>query len=330
MPVIGITHDEAGAAGFFSPADLDRLRAVAEVRLLGPARAPGFADCLAEVDLLLGSWGMPKLDAALLAAAPRLRAVCYAAGTVKGFATPEAYARGVVITTAMHANALPVVEWTIAVMTLASKNAFAAMQRIRAGGRDAFWAKEPPAPGMLGIAIGVIGFGAIGRGVVERLRAFEVDCLVYDPYAAPEAIAAAGGRAAGLIELARACHIVSLHAPDIPATAGMMSAEVFAAMRDGAVFINTARGRLVDEAALIDHLQRGRISAYLDVTFPEPPVAGSPLYTLPNCWLTPHRAGSHGHELRRMGRCAVEESLAILAGRRPRYAVTEAMLATMA
>ena len=330
MPVVGITHDQAGADRHFSPGDLARLRTAAEVRVLGPCRDPGFADRLADVEVLLGSWGMARLDAALLAKAPRLRAICYAAGSVKGFVTDESYARGVVVTTAMHANALPVVEWTLAIMTLASKNGLLAMERIRAGKREAFHVHEPACTGMYDITVGIIGFGAVGRLMVERLRDFAVRIAVHDPYADPVAIAAAGGEAMSLLELAAASHIVSLHAPDLPQTRGMISRQVFAAMRTGSIFINTARGRLVDEAALIDELRAGRISAYLDVTHPEPPAAGSPLYDLPNCWLSPHRAGSYAQEVRRMGRFAIDECLAILAGRAPRAAVTQAMLATMA
>ena len=328
--IVGITHDAVGVDRHFSACDLERLRNVAEIRVLGSSRDPGFTRQLSDLDLLIGSWGMAKLDAALLAAAPRLRAVCYAAGSVKGFVTDESYARGVVVTTAMHANALPVVEWTLAVMTLASKNAFTAMTRIRAGRREAFHGHEPACTGMYDITVGIIGFGAIGRMLVERLRDFAVRVAVFDPYADPARIAAAGGVAMSLVELVKTSHIVSLHAPDIPATQRMMSREVFAAMRSGAIFINTARGRLVDESALIDELRTGRISAYLDVTHPEPPDAGSPLYDLPNCWLSPHRAGSYAQEVRRMGRFAIDECLAIIAGRAPRAAVSRDMLETMA
>lgn len=156
---------------------------------MGNGKDPEFLARLASVDVLLGSWGVPKLFPALLAAAPPLKAVCYEASTVKGFVTPESYR---------------------------------------------------------------------------------------------------------------------------------------------AVFINTARGRLVNEAALIAELEKGRIDAYLDVTHPEPPVADSPLYRLPTCWLTQHRAGSHGDEVRRMGRLAIDEAVRFAANRPFRFPVSEAMLATMA
>jgi len=330
-PIVAITHSAEQVAAHYRGDDLTRLRAVAEVRILGSNDPARVIPQLAEVDIICGSWGMPTLSDELLAAAPRLRAVCYAAGTVKGFATPAAFARGVIITTAMHANAIPVAEVSVALVTLATKNWFLCQDRIRARGRAGFYDKAEPAhPGNFGTTVGVVGFGAIGQLVVESLRRLDLDIVVADPYAKPEAVAAAGATLLPLLDVARRSRVLTLHAPDIPACEKMISAEVLAALPDGATFINTARGRLVDEAALLAELKAGRISAHLDVTWPEPPAENSELYRLPNCWLTPHRAGSSSHEIQRMGRYAIDECLAILGGREPRYRVLESMLATMA
>jgi phosphoglycerate dehydrogenase-like enzyme len=317
---------------FFHPKDLERLRAVAEVRVVGNAKETGFATRLADADILLGSWGMPKLDADVLSAAPRLRAVCYAAGSVKGFVTDASYARGITVTTAMHANAIPVAQWTVALITLINKGYFACRNLVTAKHAEGWrHADQDPYPGNYRAAVvGIVGFGAIGRLVVDGCRALGVTVLVADPIAKPAQIAALGAEHVSLLECARRSHVLSLHAPNIDACAGMMNAEVFAAMPDGAAFINTARGRIVDEAALIAELQRGRITAHLDVTHPEPAAADSPLWTLPNCHLTPHRAGSKASEIQRMGEYAIDDCLAIIAGRAPRYPVTQDMLATMA
>lgn len=329
QPVVAITHKTGELARFFAEEDLARLSHAAELRVLESNSFADIAGRLADVEVLLGSWGMPKLDAELLAAAPRLRAVCYAAGSVKRFVTPESYARGVVVTTAMHANAVPVAEVAVALITLANKSWFQAIDRSRAHGRARFYDPDGH-PGNFGVSVGLVGFGAIGRLVAGKLRGMDLRVLVHDPHASAEDVRAHGAEPAGLLDIAGRSDVVSLHAPDIPATAGMIGADFLARMRDGATLINTARGRLVDETALIAELRRGRISAHLDVTFPEPPAADSPLWTLPNCWLTPHRAGSTGNEVRRMGRLAIDECLHVLAGRPVRYAVSEAMLATMA
>ena len=327
MPIIAITHAESELDRFFEPDDLARLRAQAEIRIVGDrTQRERVLPQLAEVDMLLGSWGMHTLDAELLAAAPRLRAVCYAAGSVKSFVTPESYARNVLITTAMHANAVPVAEVTMALITLANKGWFRAQTETRA-------ARGRPKNGITHVGnfrttVGLIGFGAICRLVVDKLRHTDLRVLVYDPYA--KDLPAHVERVDDLLELARRSEVVSLHAPDIPATHGMCGSAFFQAMRDGATFINTARGRLVDEAALLAELQTGRIEAHLDVTHPEPPVPDSPFWTLPNVYLTPHLAGSSSNEIRRMGRLAIDECLALLAGQPVRYPVTQAMLATMA
>ncbi len=322
MTVIAITHSAADLVKFFTDNDVQRLRAVADVRVLGGERAAVLPQ-LGDVDILLGSWGMLRLDVELLTAAPRLRAVCYAAGTVKGFVTPESYARDVLITTAMHANAVPVAEVTLALIILANKNWFTAQAAMRQPGHH-----EIAHVGNFGTTVGIIGCGAIARLVLAKLSSMELNVLVYDPYARD--VPAGVEHVADLLELARRSDVVSLHAPDIAATHGMCNADFFTAMRDGATLINTARGKLVDEAALLTELQRGRIYAHLDVTHPEPPVADSPLYRLPNVWLTPHLAGSSSGEIRRMGRLAVDECLSVIAGEAPRFPVTQAMLATMA
>jgi phosphoglycerate dehydrogenase-like enzyme len=332
MTVVAISHAENDLPRFFHPDDLARLRAATTVRVLGSNHAGVIAPQLGDVDILLSSWGMPKLDSDLLKAAPRLRAACYAAGSVKGFVTPESYARKVLITTAMHANAVPVAQVTLALITLANKAWFHCLDTIRGGGKDAFkTARESAHPGNYrATTVGIIGFGAIGRMVVEGCRALELRVLVYDPYADPAVVRAAGAEPVSLLACAKQGHVLSLHAPNIPACEGMINAEIFRAMPDGATFINTARGKLVDESALIAELQTGRISAHLDVTYPEPPVADSPLWALPNCYLTPHRAGSSSGEIQRMGSLAIDECLAVHEGRPAKYPVTEAMLATMA
>lgn len=331
-PVIAITHAADAVGRHYTPADLARLEAVAEVRVLGSNKPQDILGKLGDVRILTGSWGMPKLTPELLAAAPQLTAVCYAAGTVKGFVTDASYARGVTITTAMHANAIPVAEVTFALITLANKDWFTCqdtMRRDGEAGRQRLY--QDRHRGNYGATVAIIGLGAIGRLVCERLKSLVLDVVAYDPYA-PDALFAELGarRAATPVEAVRGAQVVSLHAPDIPATNGMCDAAFFAAMADGATFINTARGRLVVEDALIAELRTGRIKALLDVTHPEPPAPDSPLWTLPNCWLTPHRAGSSADEIRRMGTYAVDECLRHLRGEAPKYGVTQAMLATMA
>jgi phosphoglycerate dehydrogenase-like enzyme len=124
--------------------------------------------------------------------------------------------------------------------------------------------------------------------------------------------------------------IVSLHAPDIPETHHMLDRARLALIRDGGVLINTARGALVDHEALTEELVSGRLRAVLDVTEPEPLPADSPLYRLPNVFLTPHIAGSLGNELQRLGTIVVEEVERLAAGLPPLHEVRHADLARVA
>jgi phosphoglycerate dehydrogenase-like enzyme len=131
-------------------------------------------------------------------------------------------------------------------------------------------------------------------------------------------------------DMFRTCDAVSLHAPDIESTRGMIAGEHFRRMKDGAVFINTARGRIVRESEMIEVLREGTITAFIDVTHPEPPEPDSPLYALPNVVLTPHHAGSGGDEVHRQGDYVLEELRRFLDGKPPRYPVTEDMMEWMA
>jgi phosphoglycerate dehydrogenase-like enzyme len=162
--------------------------------------------------------------------------------------------------------------------------------------------------GGYGSTVGLISLGMIGRLVRERLRPFDLRVIAYDPFLSAAEAQSLGVEKVALDELFQGSDVVSLHTPWLKETEGMIRGEHFRAMRPGTTFINTARGAIVDEPGLIAALgERPDLTAVLDVTWPEPPVAGSPLYSLPNVILTPHIAGSQGNECRRMGRCMLEE-----------------------
>ncbi len=182
-----------------------------------------------------------------------------------------------------------------------------------------------------GSVVGVIGASAIGRRVMALLRPLNTPILLYDPYCPPETAAAHGATLVDLNALLQRSDIVTLHAPVTPETIGMLGAAEFAAMRDGALFINTARGRLIDHAALLNELQSGRIGAVLDVTDPtEPLPPDSPFFDLENCVVFPHIAGLTAETYARQGEWTVDEILRFLAGRPLRFAVTRERWNTMA
>ncbi|MFJ4840983.1 hydroxyacid dehydrogenase [Streptomyces sp. NPDC088746] len=261
---------------------------------------------LAEAEVLITGWGSPPVDAAVLAAAPRLRAVLHSAGSVKGLIGADCWERGVIVSSAADANALPVAEYTLGVIMLAGKDLFAARERYRTA-RTFTLAEIVPGIGNFGRRIGIVGASRIGRRLIELLRPFDFRVALADPYVDDAEAAALGVTRMSLDTLLGRSDIVSVHAPATPETKHLIGRRELGLMPDGAVLVNTARGSLVDTEALVPELISGRISAVLDVTEPEPLPASSPLFDLPNAFLTPHLAGSQGNELARLGLSVAEE-----------------------
>jgi phosphoglycerate dehydrogenase-like enzyme len=300
----------------YPPSVLDRLRACVDIDstlIVRDFRDPDVRSALAETEILLTGWGCPYINASVLDGAPKLRAVLHAAGSVKGIMAPGWWERGLIVSSAVAANALPVAEYTLGMILLVGKDLFAARERYRA--QRAFTIAEIlPGVGNFGRRIGIIGASRIGRRLIELLRPFDFQLVLADPYVDETEAAALGVRPLPLDELLRTSDIVSVHAPALPETRHLVGARELALMADGAVLINTARGSLVDTDALVDELRRGRISAVLDVTEPEPLPATSQLFELPNAFLTPHLAGSHGNEVRRLGLYMADELERLTAG----------------
>jgi len=297
----------------FGPAELARLRelvtlgtppAVAELTSTAARRR------LATADVLITSWGAPALTAEILDAAPRLRVVLHAAGSVRGIVTDAVHERGVVVSTAADANAVPVAEYTLAAVIMAGKRIpfLAGSGRTWDGTRlDALDTPVRPL-GNRGRRLGIVGFSRTGRRVMELLRVLDTaEILVADPYADAGQVAALGGRLTDLDDVLAHSEILSLHAPSLPETRRMIGARELALLPDGATLINTARGALVDHDALADACATGRIDAILDVTDPEPLPATSPLHRLGNVAITPHAAGSLGNETRRLSGHVLDE-----------------------
>ena len=262
---------------------------------------PDLHPLLARVEVIVTGWGLPPLTADVLGRAPRLRLVAHLGGTVKALLPRETWQRGIAVTHAAVANALPVAEYTLAAILFSNKQAFR-MRRKYAETRTSLhqWSANLPGLGNYRKRIGIVGASRIGRRVAELLRPFDFEVLIHDPYLAPGEAAALGARLAALDELMAYCDVVSLHAPVTDETRGMINRRRLALLRDGAVLINTARGVIVDQEALIDETRSGRIDAVLDVTEPDTLPADSPLYDIANVFLTPHIAGALGSETQRM------------------------------
>lgn len=275
------------------------------------AAAPG----LAEVEVLLTGWGCPPVDADVLGRAPRLSAIIHTAGSVKHHVTQECWDRGIVVSSAVEQNALPVAEYTLAAILFSQKRVLEVSRRYRESRQLQPWAADYPSMGNYRRVVGIVGASRIGRRVIELLQPFDVDVLLADPFVDADEAARLGAELVDLDDLVRRSDTVSLHAPSLPETAHLLDRRRLALMRDGAVLVNTARGALVHEAALTEELVAGRLHAVIDVTEDEVLAADSPLYDLPNVLLTPHLAGSLGGELARLVDHALDELERWVAGR---------------
>jgi phosphoglycerate dehydrogenase-like enzyme len=285
-------------------------------------------DLLHEVNFIFSGWGLPKLDEAFLSNAPNLKAVFYGAGSIKSIVTDAFWARGIPITSSYAANAVPVIEYTLSQIFFCLKRGWYFAQRIKNEGR---YPPREAVPGGYGSTVGIISLGMIGRGVCKRLQSFDLNVIAYDPFVTLDAAADLNVELVSLDDLFRRADVVSLHTPWLKETEGLITGVHFAMMKENATFINTARGAIVREKEMIEVLQqRTDLWAILDVTYPEPPVSGSLLYTMPNVILTPHLAGSRDDECRRMGRIVVEELGRYLKGQPLRWAINREQAAIMA
>ncbi|MFH9725369.1 hydroxyacid dehydrogenase [Streptomyces sp. NPDC017254] len=288
-------------------------------------RDPGV---LGGADVLLTGWGAPVLDAHLLAHAPRLRAVMVAAGSVRHLTPPEFWARGIPIVSAARANAIPVAEFSLAQILLGLKQVHRLGREAAAGRR---FPHNPRVPGGYRSRVGLLGLGEIGRLVAEHLRRFDVEVLACDPVIDPAVAQGLGVRLTGVEELFGVCDVVSVHAPLLPETEGLVGKRLMSLLPEGATLINTARGAVLEEPEVIGVLRdRPDLTAVLDVTCPEPPDPHSPLFTLPNVVLTPHLAGAMGGERARLGELVRDELTRLVRGEPLRHAVEQSGASTRA
>ena len=284
---------------------------------------------LREMQILLTTWHGPVLDKAFMQASPNLEAVFFAAGSIRPIVTDAFWQRDLVICSAWEANAIPVAEFTLSQILSGLKQTGQAANAYRDQRERGY--PHQQIPGVYGSKVGIISLGMIGRMVIDHLKRFGVQVIAYDPFTSETEAKRLGVKLATMDELFRLCHVVSLHTPLLKETENMIRGRHFASMQPHATFINTARGAVVHEAEMIEVLlQRSDLCAMLDVTWPEPPVKTSPLWDMPNVFLTPHIAGSVGQECFRMGRYMLDELKQFLNDQPLKWRITREQMASMA
>jgi D-3-phosphoglycerate dehydrogenase len=270
---------------------------------------------LAEAEALLVR-NQTNVTEQLLHSAPRLRVVGRLGVGLDNIDLVAARARGITVTAARNANAIAVAEYVLAAMLHIARNFTAADASVRVGewDRASFGGTE-----LWGHTLGLVGVGEIGRRVARRAQAFGMNVVGYDPLVGPYDYALAEQKITllPLDELLASSDVVSLHVPLLPTTRHLINAERLAKMRPQAVLINTSRGGVVDEAALIDALNGGHLyRAVLDVCEIEPLPLESPLRTCEGIILTPHVAGLTAQAQERASRLVISDVLRVLNGER--------------
>jgi len=318
----------------YPPETLAALKAEADLEPVVVTKNEILADpaATADTEYIFATWGMSKFtEEEIRLCFPKLKAIFYSAGTVQAFAR-EFLNCGVRIFSAWGANAVPVAEYTVAQILLANKGFFQACRMTHSPeGRKAAAAHHREFPGNYNCKVGLIGAGMIGKLVLEMLKPYDLDVYISSTSMTEEKAAEYGAKKAATEEIFAQCQTISNHVADLPATKGMFDKKVFRLMKPNATFINTGRGAQVVEEDLVEVLKANPdMSAVLDVTFPEPPLEESPLYTMPNVFLTPHIAGSSGQEKQRMSAYMLEEYRRWCAGEPLKWEVTGKMLETMA
>ncbi len=304
----------------FHPTDLAQIAEACDLSVTD-AETPDalrewLAGHLADAEVIITGWGTPSLSDAEICAAPALRAIIHAAGSVKRLLPQSVWERGIRVAGCNQALAVGVAETTLGMIISGLKGLYYSREWTRQGGwSDATFGRPYPAVReVFGLKIGVVGASQVGKHLLKLLQNFEVERWVTDPFLSEEGAAELGARLVSLPELCASCDVVTLHAPELPETHHLLSAGLIRSLPDNAIVINTARGCLIDQPALLEELRRGRITAFLDVTTPEPPAADDPLRSLPNVILTSHLSGAVTNGCLRQGRSTAAQLLEFLRG----------------
>lgn len=289
------------------------------------------SDAFCDVSCIFSTWGMPAFtEEEIKRHFPALKAVFYAAGTVQAFARPFLHC-GVRVFSAWAANGVPVAEYTVSQIILANKGFFAHTREMKRQNLEAGKILKASYPGNYDERVGIIGVGMIGSLVASMLKSYHLKVMAFDPFLPPERAEALGVELCSLETLFSSCRVVTNHLANNNQTRGMLNEACFSRMLPYATFLNTGRGAQIVEDDLVKVLrERPDLTAVLDVTYPEPPVKDHPFYTLDNCFLTPHIAGSLCMETHRMAEYMADEFARFKGGLPCRYEVNEKMLLTMA
>lgn len=294
------------------------------------SKFPEGAEVLKEVEVIISVWGTPRFTNEFMDACENLKLVIHVGGSAKGQTNQRMWERDIMLTSTYAANAVPVAEYTVSQIICCLKKGLEFARYIYMEKHYPPKAREM-ITGAFGSTVGLISLGMIGKHVCEILKHFDVKIIAYDPFLSRENAATLNVELCSLEDVFKNSDVVSLHTPWLKETEGMITGHHFESMKANSSFINTSRGAVVNENEMVEVLKiRKDIQVVLDVTHPEPPIQGSPLYTLRNVFITPHVAGAAGNEPKRMGEYALAELKRYIKGEPLKYRILEEMVAYLA
>ncbi|WP_164716330.1 hydroxyacid dehydrogenase [Paenibacillus whitsoniae] len=317
-------------AAFLEPDVEEKLGQLGEL-VLNPFDRPFTPDELATrletASACISTWESSPITPAMLETAPKLELVVHMAGSVKNVIAPEAFDKGITVLSGGHAIAEAVAESIVALILAVGHR----IQLVDAAMRGAVRWKSPEmeADELRGKTVGFVALGMVAQEVIRLLKPFHVNCIAYDPYMKPDKAAELGVTLMPLPDVLKRAQIVSLHLPQIPETDGMIGREELRLLPDGCLLINTSRGSVIHEQALIEELRTNRFTAALDVFEQEPLPLDSELRRLPNVLVRPHIAGVNPSSRLRIGRTLVGDMHRYFNGEGIQHGVSKARLALM-
>ncbi len=280
-----------------------------------PLRSAEVARLLAGVDGFIA--GLDEIDRLALVQADRLKVIARYGVGVDNIDRTAAWEKGITVTNTPGANASAVAELTVGLILSLARRIPEAAAATRSGG----WPRLT-AVSLDQKTVSLLGFGAVGKQVARRLGGFDCDILAYDPYPDLDFAMEHNVQLVKQEEAIQEADFLCLHLPLLPETRALVNADFLSKMKKSSFLINTARGELIDEAALADAIQNGRLAgAGLDVFAHEPPSPDNPLLKLPQVLVTPHCSSHTDGAMNAMGWMALNDCLAVLRGEEPRFRV---------
>lgn len=322
MVNIFVTIENGTTLNTFIPQSMkNRLESIGNVRYNDTGRRLTeklLGENLANTDICVTGWGCPQFTNEVLNGADKLRLIAHAGGSVANHIGTEVFERGIKVVTGNDIFAICVAEGTLAYILMGLRRLALYADKVQKEmWADDSWYNES----LLGQSVGLVGFGAVARHLIPMLRPFGCDIMAYDPFVSDKVFESYGVKKASLSDIAAENKIVSIHASKTDGSRHIIDREFLHGMRDGSLFVNTARGSVVDEQALADEAATGRIHAVLDVFEREPLPKDSRLRNLPNVTLIPHMGGPTIDKREYVTKCVIDDIERFLRGEKLIYEV---------